>query len=170
MKDFRNQFLNCFAAGDVDRARKLLEQNPTSANHSGYGAHPLLREFVHQNDGHCYKASHLQIADLLTSGTVRAFRDAVLDDDVDPVQTMLRSDLRLIHAEFTAGRGIAQAIHHWRSIDMGRILVRAGGDLASLTTRGESPLTTQIRFGTVDGVRLLLEQGADPNHGSGHDG
>jgi uncharacterized protein len=145
----------------------MLKHQPKLATHSGYTAHRLLREFVNRNSGHCYKQPHMRIADLLTREKVRSFRDAVLNDQFDAVQDHLRSDPNLTHAEFTGGRGIAQAIHHWKSLAVADLLVDAGADLEALTTRGESSLTMQLRFGTAKSVRFLLEKGVNPNHGIG---
>jgi ankyrin repeat protein len=145
----------------------MLNHSPELTIHGGYTAHPLLREFVNRNGGHCYKQAHMRIADLLTPEKVRSFRDAVLHDQFDAVQNHLRSDSNLIHAEFTGGRGIAQAIHLWKSLAVADLLVGAGADLEALTTRGDSPLTMQLRFGTVKGSRFLLDKGVDPNHGTG---
>ena len=57
-------FLQLFADGDVDGAPALLARRPELASHSGTKAHPLLREFVDRNHGHCYRRPHLRIADL----------------------------------------------------------------------------------------------------------
>ena len=162
-----DKFLKLFADGDVDAAAHLLEQHDDLVKHDGFDTHPLLRDFVNRNDGHCYKPSHLQIADLLIGDDVRLWRDAVVADNVGDVRNRLASNSGLIHAEFTAGRGIAQAIHHWRSVGVARLLIEAGTNLNVLTTRGGSPVSIQLRFGTIAGVRFLLEQGADPNVGSG---
>lgn len=146
-----------------------MASNPSLVKHDGYAAHPLLTAFVNRNNGHCHKQSHLQIADLLIAEEIRPFRDAIMHDMIDDAIRLLRADGNLIHAEFTAGRGIAQAIHHWKSVAMGRILVDAGANIEALTTLGETPLSLQLRFGTVNGVRFLLEQGANPNNGArGH--
>ena len=107
----------------------------------------------------------MRIADLLIPPAVRSFRDALLDDACDVVQQRLQADPGLIQAEFTAGRGIAQPMHHWKSLEMAELLLDAGADLEVTTTLGETPLTMQIRFGTVAGVRFLLERGANPNNG-----
>lgn len=159
-------FLSLFAAGDVDSARTLLLDNPTLSQHAGNDAHPLLREAVMRNHGHCYQRPHLQIADLLISDRVQAFRDAVLNDRTGDVVDRLKVDPEIVHAEFTAGRGIAQAFHHWNSIPTATVLLDAGADLDVETTLGETPLAMQLRFGTVEAVRFLLEQGATPvgNH------
>ena len=85
---------------------------------------------------------------------MRSFRDAVL------------ADAGLASAEFTAGRGIAQAMHHWRSTAIGALLLEAGAEIDVLTTRHETPLAMQVRFGTVEGTRFLLERGASPNLGT----
>ena len=161
------QFLAAFAEGEVGRAAALLDAQPAQADHVGYRAHPLLSAFVASNDGHCYKKPHLQIADLLIPTVVREFRDAVVTDLVPSVRSSLQADPSLVDAEFTAGRGISQAIHHWRSLEMARLLLDAGANLDVLTTRGESPLTMQMRFGAVAGLKFLLEHGADPNRGVG---
>ena len=158
-----------FDDGDVEGAQSVLARNPELAHHDDYSAHPLLTDFVNRNNGHCYKKSHVRIADLLIPDNVRSFRDAILRDELRNVQQLLNSDSKLVHSEFTAGRGIAQAIHHWKSVAVGQILLNAGADIEALTTLGESPLSLQLRFGTVDGVRFLLEQGANPNNASrGH--
>ena len=74
--------------GDVDGAEALLEHHPDLATHSGYKAHPLLRDFVDRNNGHCYKHAHMFIADLLIPENVRCFRNAVLNDLLDEVRTV----------------------------------------------------------------------------------
>ncbi len=160
-------FLEQFASGDVDSANASLELHPELAEVDGVHASRLLRAFVDSNHGHCYKAAHRQIADMLIPERVRHFRDAVLEDQVKSAEEMLESTPELVHAEFTAGRGISQAIHHWSSTEMADVLIGHGADLEVLTTRGESPLMMQMRFGTVPGVRYLLEKGADPNRGDG---
>jgi len=166
-KQLSADFLALFSEGDVAGATAMLQRHPELTAHKDYTAHPLLRSFVANNEGHCYKDSHMRIANRLTPECVRSFRDAVLNGEVDEVQAKIHSDSELVHAEFTAGRGIAQAIHHWQSVSMAKVLVEAGADLEALTTRGESPLTMQLRFGTVPGVRFLLENGANVNNGVG---
>jgi len=161
-------FLQAFREGDIRAAGALLSREPRLAVHEGYGAHPLLRAFVEGNDGHCYKRAHLAIADLLTPGVVRTFRDALLADDQDVVSTSLRDDPALAVAEFTAGRGIAQPIHHWRSVPVAELLLDAGADINVQTTvhfNGETPLAMKLRFGSEEDVRFLLDRGADPNRG-----
>ena len=158
-------FLRLFAERDVAGATALLQTHPEVASHTGYEAHPLLREFVMRNCGHCHKARHMLIADLLIPEAIRSFRDAVLADQLDVVRNHLCADADLVSAEFTSGHGIAQAIHHWKSTEVGAVLLDAGADIDVLTTRGESPLSMQLRFGRIEGVRFLLERGANPNNG-----
>ena len=150
-------------------ARAVLAHSPALAKHDGYTAHPLLTQFAHRNSGHCHKQTHLQIAELLIPNKIRLFRDAILRDECQKVQDLLDSDPDLIHSEFTAGRGIAQAIHHWNSTAVGQLLLNAGANIEALTTLGESPISIQLRFGSINGVRFLLEHGANPNNGArGH--
>ena len=164
MNHIAESFRLLFADGDVEGAANLLEQNDDVLQaHRDYAAHPLLRSCVERNGGHCYKQSQLKIADLLIPKAVREFRDAVLADDSSAVERLLDVNPELIGAEFTAERGIAQAIHHWKSIRIGKLLLVSGADIEAVTTLGESPLAMQVRFGTIDGVRLLLANGADPN-------
>lgn len=161
-------FFAVFERGDLESARALIKGRPLLACYDGIAAHPLLRECVRRNCGHCYKPVHRAIADLLIPDRVRAFRDAVMADRIEAVRTGLREDPELVHADFTGGRGIARAIHHWRSVPVGRLLLDGGADVNALTTvgcAGESPLMTQLRFGTVEGARFLLENGAEPNRG-----
>ena len=161
-------FLATFARGDLEAARAAVESRPRLDCYDGIAAHPLLREFVRRNCGHCYKSTHRAIADLLIPDRVRAFRDAVMADQLEAIRSGLKDDPQLVHAEFTGGRGIARAIHHWRSVPVGRLLLDGGADVNALTTvgcAGETPLMMQLRFGTVEGVRYLLENGAEPNRG-----
>ena len=161
-------FLAMFERGDVEAASAYMESHPLLAGYDGILAHPLLREFVRRNCGHCYKSSHRAIADLLIPARIRAFRNDVMADRTDSVQSRLKTDPELVHAEFTGGRGIARAIHHWRSIPIGKLLLDGGADVNALTTvgcAGETPLMMQLRFGTVEGVRYLLANGAEPNRG-----
>ena len=154
--------------GDLAAARAVVDSRPQLAGYDGIAAHTLLREFVRRNCGHCYKPAHRAIADLLIPDRVRIFRDAVMADRIEAVRNGLTDDPELVHAEFTGGRGIARAIHHWRSVPVGRLLLDGGADLNILTTvgcAGETPLMMQLRFGTVEGARFLLENGAEPNLG-----
>ena len=133
-----------------------------------YEAHHLLREFVDSNSGHCYKQAHLKIADMLIPPRVRAFRDAVVNDRVAEVRAMLADDGGLCSAEFTAGRGIAQAMHHFRSVELAALLLDAGADIDARTTVhhvGDTPLGMQLRFGTAEAAQFLLGRGANPNGG-----
>lgn len=161
-------FLAMFERGDLEAARVIIESRPGLASYDGITAHPLLRDFVRRNGGHCYKSAHRAIADLLIPERVRTFRDAVMADRIEAVRSCLTDDPELVHAEFTGGRGIARAIHHWRSVAVGRLLLDAGADVNVLTTvgcAGETPLMMQLRFGTLEGTRFLLENGAEPNRG-----
>lgn len=161
-------FFAYFENGDVEAARTYLQRRSTLAGHTDYRAHPVLLQFINRNDGHCYKKAHLLIADLLIPWEVQIFREAVLADRLEDIRRQLAVDPALISAEFTAGRGIAQAIHHWRSPAVGALLLNGGADINVATTvhvTGETPLMMQLRFGTADGVRLLLERGADPHLG-----
>lgn len=161
-------FLEMFERGVLEAASAYVESHPLLAGYDGIQAHPLLREFVRRNCGHCYKSSHRAIADLLIPARVRTFRDDVMADRTDIVQSRLKADPELVHAEFTGGRGIARAIHHWRSIPVGKLLLDGGADVNALTTvgcAGETPLMMQLRFGTVEGVRFLLANGAETNLG-----
>ena len=55
------------------------------------------------------------------------------------------------------------------SVSAARLLLNAGAEHSALNTLGETPLTTQLRFGTIDCVQFLLDHGADPNLGArGH--
>ena len=159
-------FCHSFANGDVPTAERLLDRFSELRLASNFKAHPLLSECVARNDGHCHKPAHLQIADLLTPQPVRDFRAAVLDNNASKVRTLLKQEPNLIDSQFTAGRGIAQAIHHWSSIDVAKVLIETGANIEATTTRGETALAMQLRFGTIDTVRWLLEQGADPNNTS----
>lgn len=164
----QRSFLAAFRNGDVDAAMSTLQQEPGLLAHDGYRAHPLLRACVDQNDGHCYRKAHLAIAELLIPRAVRDFRDAVLEDRLPDVCDQLSSDPPLATAEFTAGRGIAQAIHHWQSTAVAQLLLDRGADIDAQTTvhfNGDTPLSWKLRGGDIAGVHFLLVRGADPNRG-----
>ena len=161
-------FLAAFRAGDVDAARAVLAQTPEMLAHADYRANPILHACVAQNDGHCYRKAHLEIAELLIPRAVSDFRDAVLGDRLPDVRDQLAADPPLATAEFTAGRGIAQAIHHWQSTAVAELLLDRGADIDVQTTvhfNGDTPLSWKLRTGDIVGVRFLLERGADPNRG-----
>ena len=164
----QQSFLAAFRAGDVAAAKEVLARTPGLAAHGGFKAHPLLRACVRANDGHCYRKAHLEIAELLIPAAVRSFRDAVPGDRLADVLARLHADEALVSTEFTAGRGIAQAIHHWRSIAVAELLLASGADIDAQTTvhfNGDTPLCLKLRAGDTTAVRFLLEQGADPNRG-----
>ena len=166
--DSQQSFLAAFRDGDVDAAKAVLAETPGLLPHTGYGAHPLLRACVTQNDGHCYRKAHLEVAELLIPQAVRNFRDAVLEDRLSDVRDQLETDPPLATAEFTAGRGIAQAIHHWQSTVVAELLLDRGADIDHQTTvhfNGDTPLSWKLRNGDIAGVRFLLGRGADPNRG-----
>ena len=166
--DSRQSFLAAFRDGDVGAAKAVLAETPGLLPHAGYGTHPLLRACVTQNDGHCYRKAHLEIAELLIPPAVSTFRDAVLEDRLSDVRDRLETDPPLATAEFTAGRGIAQAIHHWQSTAVAELLLDRGADINVQTTvhfNGDTPLSWKLRNGDTAGVRFLLERGADPNRG-----
>ena len=164
----QQSFLAAFQGGDVGAAKAVLAETPGLLPHAGYRAHPLLHACVTQNDGHCYRSAHLEIAELLIPHAVRDFRDAVLGDRLAEVRNRLEADPPLATAEFTAGRGIAQAIHHWQSTAVAELLLDRGADIDVQTTvhfNGDTPLSWKLRTGDIAGVRFLLERGADPNRG-----
>jgi hypothetical protein len=80
----------------------------------------------------------------LISPRVRAFRDAVLQGRIDEVRDQLTSDQNLTSAKFTAGRGIAQAIHHWWSVVVGQLHLDASSNIEALTTLHETPLVSEF--------------------------
>ena len=166
--DPKQSFLAAFHAGDVAAARDLLTRTPEFTTHAGFDTQALLRACVRDNDGHCYRKAHLEIAELLIPAAVRRFRDAVIADRLEEVRALIRDDKTLVSADFTAGRGIAQAIHHWRSIAVAQELLDGGSDIDAQTTvhlNGDTPLCLKLRDGYRLGVRFLLERGADPNRG-----
>ena len=163
--DFKKQLLECFDTEDASRARNLIDGLPPETLSTDFRIHPATRTFIDGNKGHCYKRSHMRIADLLTPSAVRRFRDAVLGGDTRAVGKELADAPGIVNAEFTAGRGIARAIHHWDCLDVAKVLIDANADVDVLTSLGESPIAIQARFGSVHGLCFLLEIGADPNLG-----
>ena len=170
-KRFQEEFIDLFQSGDIVAAQEFLRRHQPPSLAGGYQAHPLLLASIRENNGHCYRPQHLAIADLLIPENVRSFRRDVLKDNVGRVERRIASDAKLVAAEFTAGRGIAQAIHHWRSIPMADLLLQAGADIHTCTTvhfGDETPLALKLREGNESHVRFLLERGANPNRGVSH--
>lgn len=164
-----DEFIDAFLTGNVRDARDIVDREPHLLEHRGYRANPLLRACVEKNHGHCYKRSHLEIAEWFIPDAVKAWRLAVFEDQRSDVAQHLSNDPPLVHAEFTGGgRGIAQAIHHSQSHDVATLLLDAGADIHACTTvhqGGETPLAVKLRMGDLDAVRFLLDHGADPNRG-----
>ena len=168
LTDVERKFVELFRAGDTAATVKLVAETPALIRDLGYQAHHLLRAFVDSNSGHCYKKQHLQIAEMLIPEFVLRFRDAVVADNVGDVRGMLDDDAQLAQSEFTAGRGIAQAIHHLRSVGMADVLLSAGANINARTTVhhvGDTPVGMQLRLGTYEAVEFLLHRGANPNGG-----
>lgn len=78
-------FLKCLANSDIAGASAWIEDHPDESEPPAYKAHPLLQAFVASNNGRLHQKTHLQIAELLTPELVCAFRDSVLNDQVDEV-------------------------------------------------------------------------------------
>lgn len=158
----KDAFLECFVEKDVPGARALLAESPVALANR---VHPWLLACVAQNHGHCHEKGHLEIAEMLLPEMVLAFRDAVVDDQVDDVTQWLCQDHEMVEAEFVAGRGIGRALHHCQSAEMIEVLLQVGADIDALNSLQESPLTLQLRMGTLASVQYLLERGANPNLG-----
>ena len=158
--------LTGFANSDVAGATAWIEAHPDEAEPPAYEAHPLLQKFVETNHGRLHQKAHLEIADLLTSELVCAFRDSVIAYQVDEITQWLCQDPGLTKAEFAAGRGIGNAMHHWKSIEMAEGLLQVGAEIDTLNSLNETPLTVQLRFGSIEASRFLLEKGANPNLGA----
>ena len=165
MQEYDDIFFALFDAGDVDGAAAFLAAHGPSRDAEGHAAHPLLRACVERLGGRCHRAAHRRVAELLLPVVVRDLRDALLADDIASVRSLLSRDRRLIHADLVAGRGLSQPLHHWRAPPLGKLLIDTGANIDALTTHGDSAVALQLRFGTLEGARLLLEQGADPNRG-----
>ena len=166
--DVEREFLKYFRAGDVAAATRLVKELPQRARDPEFAAHYLLRAFVDSNSGHCYKQSHLRIAELLIRDEVLVFRDAVVEDRIADVKKLVVANPQLVNADFTAGRGIAQAIHHFRSVEVAVLLLDAGANINARTTVhhvGDTAVGLQVRSGTNETVECLLSRGADPNGG-----
>ncbi len=160
-------FSQYFATGDFEATTRLIKLHADIADYEGLRLHPLLREFASRFPSHVYRRNHLRIAERLTSVTVRAFRDAVIRNDVSAVTIQLSKDARLTSAEFLTERGLTQPLHVAPCRPSTDGLIKAGADLNALTSRGDTPLTRALRFGYVDSAATLLEAGADPNLGHG---
>ncbi|MFK7767122.1 MAG: ankyrin repeat domain-containing protein [Mariniblastus sp.] len=161
----KEEFLTYFRQANLQKAARILRDNPDLLKHEGYLAHPLLEAFLENNNGRCHKRAHVQIANLLTADRVCELRDAVLADDQSLVQSILETESELVAAEFVVDHGVGRCIHYGKSNAMAEVLLKAGADVNALTSLGESPLSLQLKFGTLETVKFLLEKGADPNIG-----
>lgn len=174
----RAEFISLFSTGSAADAADWLKQHPQFLKHSGPTANPLLaRCFMVRRNRWCHP-KQLEIAELFIPQRVKDFRLAVLKDRLDDVRHMLALQPELIHAEFTIDPRIrvrryeiGPAIHHWQSTQMAEVLLDAGADIDALNTTshsigtGTTALGIQLRSGTVEGIRFLLNRGANPNIG-----
>ena len=162
----KHHLLTCIANSDIAGASAWIEEHPPEAEPPAYKAHPLLHEFVASNNGRLHQKTHLEIAELLTSELVCAFRNSVVNDHGDEAEQWLCQDPKLVDAEFAAGREIRTAMHHWKSIDMAEVLLHVAAEIDTLDSLDKSPLTTQRQFGSTEATRFPLERGANPNLGA----
>ena len=148
-------FLAMCERGDLDSAKAYVVTHSHLASYDGYKAHPLLREFVRRNCGHCYKPAHRTIADLMIPERVRVFRDAVMADRIENVQSLLDrgANPNLGGLKHTPSASMAEALE---------LLIRHGWDINERVD-GRTLLHHDANHGHGGRVRLLLDHGADPN-------
>ncbi|MYF30374.1 MAG: hypothetical protein F4029_11050 [Gammaproteobacteria bacterium] len=160
----QQRFLAAFRDGDVESAKATLAQEPALHAHDGYAAHPLLRAGVAQNNGHCYRQAHLEIAELLLE------RGA--DPNLGPIKFMPSAamaeaiPLLLRHGwDIDQGAGDRTLLHHDANHGHGakvRILLAHGADPNVLDAAGRTPLHLLGARGTGrDAIRALARAGAD---------
>ena len=124
------------AAGDVDRTRKLLDEDPSRANaFADDGFHPLgLAAFFKRPE----------VVDLL------------LARGADPAPPSRNQQA------FTALHSAAAGDAGARDMSIVRALVEAGAPVNALSGSGTTPLHTAAFLGDTEVVELLLSRGADP--------
>ncbi len=91
----------------------------------------------------------------------QAIFDAVRDDDVGAVATLLETDPELVRATDDDGR---TALHHaatYGQVDIALILVDAGADIDAREEDGETPLHYAVWRSELDVAALLIEFRAD---------
>ncbi len=141
--------------GDLDSAKAYVVTHSLLAGYDGYKAHPLLREFVRRNCGHCYKPAHRAIADLMVPERVRIFRDEVVANRIENLRSLLDrgANSNLGGLKHTPSTSMAEALE---------LLIRHGWDINERVD-GRTLLHHDANHGNGGRVRLLLDHGADPN-------
>ena len=89
--------------------------------------------------------------------------DAAMRGDLDAVQELLSRQ-----ADVNAAQGDGTTALHWAAyrddVEMARLLVEAGADVAVKTRLGDlTPLFVAAKNGTAETIELLAEAGADIN-------
>ena len=100
---------------------------------------------------------------LLAAPADAPLADAAMRGDLDAVQSMLRRQ-----AAVNAAQGDGTTALHWAAyrddVEMARLLVEAGADVAVKTRLGDlTPLFMAAKNGTATMIELLAEAGADIN-------
>lgn len=164
MDDVNGTFIEAFLKGDVEKAIGAFR----TGRQARLGPEKLpspLKESILANKGQCHRGVHLRIAHSLMPPALLAFQESVLTEDRGQVESFLKRFSGWANAEFVAGFGISRPLHHFRTLGMAELLLEHGARLNELTSRGETPLAIQLRLGSIEEVRFLLDQGADPNRG-----
>lgn len=158
--------------GHIEIVKRLLEHNadvnhvsgemPTAfmATRGGYDSTTALREAI--------RNSHLDIAHLFLDSGARVNYET-LDDggasgDVSLVKNMLKQGLSLNDIPEKVGMGSPlNSAARVGDVAMIRYLVDQGADVNLRTWTDNTPLCSAINSFNPEAVKILLEEGADPN-------
>ena len=154
--DNQPDFFDAVRVHDLDRARSLLQSNPSLANARILGDATLLNEQVWQNKKKVDVTADEQ-------RDTPALHYAVFHGNLEMTQLLLEhgADIHAIAYENNHEMTPPIVLAAWEGgIDVLRLLLEHGADPNSKSSNNVTPLSTALRHGKTDRVELLKQHGA----------
>jgi len=110
----------------------------------------------------CSMAALLAVAAYAATGGTTALVDAVKNQDVESVRTLLKQHVD-VNAPEADGTTALHWAAHWGDLETVDALLREGANATALNRYGATPLSEAVRIGGAPLIEKLLKAGADPN-------